>query len=127
MAAVENIETIINPVFKPLSNETDLLWEACFSATQDDDNQPKIAKVERYTKILASYYDLEAKKQQRLLENFSARIFQHEYDHLLGIVNVYKADAKIKEFTNRDEMKNFFQQFKIANPGKIQYVQPKIV
>ena len=38
--------------------------------------------------IELEYLDLRGKKQQRMLEGFSARVGQHEVDHLEGILIV---------------------------------------
>jgi len=42
--------------------------------------------VPRYQEIEIEYTDRDAKLQKQELTDFVARIFQHEYDHLDGIV-----------------------------------------
>ena len=121
---VENLETMINPIFEPLNQETDLLWEGCFSATQGD-GAFKIALIERYVKILVTYNDLNGETQKQIFENYSARIFQHEYDHLQGVVNVYKEGAIVKEFDTEQEISEFMKEFKDANKERIKYLKPK--
>jgi peptide deformylase len=123
---IENIETMVNPIFEPLNQETDLLWEGCFSATQGD-GALKIALIERYIKILVTYNDLNGETQKQIFEGYVARIFQHEYDHLQGIVNVYKTGAIVKEFATKDEMVKFMREFKEANKERIKYLKPEKV
>jgi peptide deformylase len=121
---VENIKTMVNPIFEPLNQETDLLWEGCFSAIQGDGDL-KIALVERYIKILVTYNDLNGETQKQIFEYYPARIFQHEYDHLQGVVNVYKKGAIIKEFTTREAMSEFMKEFKESSKDRIKYIIPK--
>jgi peptide deformylase len=120
---VENLEAMINPIFEPLNQETDLLWEGCFSATQGD-GAFKIALIKRYVKILVTYNDLNGKTQKQIFKDYVARIFQHEYDHLQGVVNVYKEGAIIKEFATKQGMSEFMKEFKEANQDKIKYTKP---
>lgn len=71
---------MINPSFEALSTEKEMGWEGCLSI-------PGIrAEVPRYSKISVSYRDLAGDIRQLELEGFVARVFQHEYDHLEGLV-----------------------------------------
>ncbi len=71
---------MINPSFKVLSKSKNKDWEGCLSI-------PGIrALVPRYESIQIDYIDELDKKQELLAKNFVARIFQHEYDHLNGLV-----------------------------------------
>lgn len=79
-APVLNPVVMINPVFKVLSESVEKDWEGCLSI-------PSIrALVPRYLHILVDYQDIKGETQQLELEDFVARIFQHEYDHLQGLV-----------------------------------------
>ena len=40
--------------------------------------------VKRPAKVLVNYFDENGEEQERWLEGFEARVFQHEYDHLEG-------------------------------------------
>lgn len=104
--AVENLEIVINPSFEALDSATSWFYEGCFSTMQD--NGPcQLPMVERYNKILAKYVNLEGKSVQKILEDYTARIFQHEYDHLQGIVAVNKPSAVVKNFNHKQEMMDF--------------------
>ncbi len=71
---------LINPTFRVLSNEMVEAWEGCLSV-------PGLrGLVERYNKIEYSGYDPEGNLITRIAEGFHARVVQHEYDHLDGIL-----------------------------------------
>ncbi|NOQ35089.1 MAG: peptide deformylase [Methylococcaceae bacterium] len=71
---------LINPEFEILSEIIEKDWEGCLSI-------PSIrALVPRYEAILVDYQDIKGNKHQLELKGFVARVFQHEYDHLQGLV-----------------------------------------
>jgi peptide deformylase len=73
-------EVMLNPHFQPLSDEQEKDWEGCLSI-------PGIrALVPRYKHISVTYTDLQGAQNSLELTDFVARIFQHEYDHLHGLV-----------------------------------------
>ena len=75
---------LINPVWKNISNEKYSEYEGCLSV-------PEIrGKVERYYKIELEYLDENFIKQTKIFTGFSARVIQHECDHLNGIVFLNK-------------------------------------
>lgn len=80
---------MINPSFKGLSEQKEKDWEGCLSI-------PGIrALVPRYSKIAVSYSDLLGATQQIDLEGFVARVFQHEYDHLDGLVYLDRVETNL--------------------------------
>jgi peptide deformylase len=71
---------MLNPTFQPLSDVLEKDWEGCLSI-------PGIrALVPRYQEIEVNYTDLNGDFKVIQLKDFIARIFQHEYDHLQGLV-----------------------------------------
>ena len=71
---------IINPKILFHSQKTEKDWEGCLSI-------PGVrALVPRWTKVKVSYYTREGKKIVIAYDDFLARIFQHELDHLNGKV-----------------------------------------
>ena len=71
---------MINPQILAHSTEVVKGWEGCLSI-------PEIrGYVPRYEAIEIEYTDRNGKLQKQELTDFVARIFQHEYDHLNGIV-----------------------------------------
>jgi peptide deformylase len=61
-------------------------------------------------------------KIEKNLEGFAAKIFQHEYDHLQGIVNIERSDAMIKKFSNEEKLLSFLQMVK--NEDSVHYKNP---
>lgn len=71
---------MINPKYEIVDPQLKKDWEGCLSI-------PGIrARVARYLAIRVNYQDEQGKQRQKLLEDFPARIFQHEFDHLNGLV-----------------------------------------
>jgi peptide deformylase len=77
---------LINPTITPLSDEQENGWEGCLSV-------PGLrGVVPRYTHIKYEGYDAEGNKIEREVENFHARVVQHECDHLDGILYPMKIE-----------------------------------
>lgn len=77
-----NMEPVVmlNPSFEKLSDTVKKDWEGCLSI-------PGIrALVPRYCQIKINYADREGQQKELVAQDFIARIFQHEYDHLNGLV-----------------------------------------
>jgi peptide deformylase len=85
-----NYEFYINPqidqIYKKSIQEEE---EGCLSI-------PEIRLIaERYDKIKVRYYDINGKKIKKTLKSFLSRLFQHELDHLNGLLMV--ENSKIKK------------------------------
>lgn len=92
---------IINP--KIISHSEELIYvgegEGCLSVNRDVDGI-----VPRYARMKISYQDIEGKQQEiRVREDISVA-FQHEMDHLNGILFIDKIDKK-NPFKNKDKMR----------------------
>lgn len=91
---------IINPEILTVSREKISDWEGCLSF-------PNVrGLVPRHKSITVRYYDLSGQRHIVKLNGFQARVFQHEIDHLNGVVYVDRIeDAKslmtLKEFKRR--------------------------
>jgi peptide deformylase len=70
---------VINPVIQKISQETDVRYEGCLSFPN------LFLKVERPIKLVAQFLDADAKECIIELDDYDARVFLHEYDHLQGI------------------------------------------
>ncbi|MDD2383817.1 MAG: peptide deformylase [Sulfurospirillaceae bacterium] len=71
---------LINPHVISFSDESVKDWEGCLSL-------PGIrALVPRHTQIEVNYVDRHGQMQHAVFKDFLARLFQHEYDHLIGTV-----------------------------------------
>jgi peptide deformylase len=77
---------LINPIITPLSDEQENGWEGCLSVTG------LRGVVPRYTHIRYEGYDAEGNKIEREVEDFHARVVQHECDHLDGILYPMKIE-----------------------------------
>lgn len=115
----EHLEAAINPTFKPLSEEKNFGWEGCFSVPL------ALANVPRYQTILATYKTSEGKIVRYKLKGFAARVFQHEYDHLLGIENIHRNDAEVREFASKDDLTLFINDVKKGDV--VNYIKPEFV
>ena len=76
----------INPELISSSLETNWYCENCLSCG------PITADVERAQEITLRFIDKEGIEQEKIYDKFWARLLQHEYDHLEGIVNITKAN-----------------------------------
>jgi peptide deformylase len=70
---------LINPEILSQSNNKVWEWEGCLSV-------PALrGKIQRPNWVEISYQALDGSSQIRRFEDFVARIFLHEYDHLIGL------------------------------------------
>jgi len=77
---------LINPIITPLSDDKENGWEGCLSV-------PGLrGVVPRFTHIKYEGYDADGKKFEREVEDFHARVVQHECDHLDGILYPMKIE-----------------------------------
>jgi peptide deformylase len=93
-------KVLINPLITSQSVETRLGNEGCLSF-------PRVhGKVRRHTSITISYQTLTGESVIEKLEGFRAVVFQHEYDHLQGVLladRLVEAD-KARERDNLDRL-----------------------
>lgn len=79
-------KVIINPkIIESYGNRTGM-WEGCISYGSGS-NFP-YGKAMRYKKIKVGYYDEHAMQHTEIVNGFIAHVFQHETDHLNGILFV---------------------------------------
>lgn len=86
----ENFSTVmmINPKIIEHSKECEVEWEWCLSVPWEKWD------VERFSRLKLSYIDENKKEKIILLSGVSARIVQHEIDHLDGILFTDKVIKK---------------------------------
>ena len=93
---------MINPGFEVVSEEIRKDWEGCLSI-------PEIrALVPRYENIKISFIDQQGKPQMLLADGFIARVFQHEYDHLNGLVFLDRVDDN-KDIISESEFQKLME------------------
>jgi peptide deformylase len=94
---------MINPVFQALSEEKEKDWEGCLSI-------PGIrALVPRYKVIQVRYTDKHGNPVEQKFENFVARVFQHEADHLEGKVYLDRVESS-QDIISESEYFKLFNQ-----------------
>lgn len=57
----------------------------------------KTITAKRYKQIVVEYYDLNGNFHNETLDGFEAQIFQHEYDHLRGIEEIFVDMGKAQQ------------------------------
>jgi peptide deformylase len=74
------VGVFFNATYEPLGIETITDWEGCLSV-------PFLGgEVPRYKRLLLRGFDHEGEEVEMEIEDFAARIFQHEVDHTDGHV-----------------------------------------
>jgi peptide deformylase len=90
---------MINPSILAHSTEVVKGWEGCLSI-------PGIrGLVPRYETIEVEYIDRNGKPQKQEFTDFGARIFQHEHDHLDGIVFLDRLESTVDIITEQEYQK----------------------
>lgn len=86
---------LINPVIEPVGDETDEMWEGCLSIPD------MRGLVRRHSRLRYGGFDARGAPIDRTVEGFHARVVQHEYDHLQGILFPMRiADLRFFGFTD---------------------------
>ena len=105
-----------NPKIKDFSPEMNTMEEGCLSLPD------VFARVVRPAHVAISYLDEDGKEEGQLASGMTARVFQHELDHLDGILFVdrlgkltreraFEKAKKIKKFRARGKEKYQHQRF----------------
>ena len=101
---------LINPVITPVGDTKELGWEGCLSV-------PGMrGLVPRHTIINYSALDMLGKSITGTAKGFHARVFQHECDHLDGILYPERM-TNLKHLVYESEMQAFMESF-TAPPEK---------
>lgn len=79
-------QVIINPTYEGIGRRRIGMWEGCQSSGTGSNTL--FGKALRYKKIRATWYDERATFHDEELTGFVAHVFQHETDHLNGILFV---------------------------------------
>ncbi len=79
---------MLNPELLWASNDTETGWEGCLSI-------PGIrGSVRRHQRVRVRYLTREGEIREEEYEGFLARIFQHEFDHINGLVYLDRVDSR---------------------------------
>ena len=97
------VSVLINPQIEIISDETEDDWEGCLSI-------PGMSGlVRRSKKIKYSGIDLKGDKISGEAEGIHARVIQHEFDHLNGILYTSRLADK-RAFGYTEEMEKFWKK-----------------
>ncbi|MGM0482891.1 MAG: peptide deformylase [Patescibacteria group bacterium] len=91
----QNDRVYINPVIRKSSKETGLMEEGCLSV------RGWYGEVQRHKKVKIEAFTEEGKKFQEGATGILSQVFQHEIDHLNGILFIDKA-VKLKEISTQE-------------------------
>lgn len=95
---------MINPEIIRHSDQVVKAWEGCLSI-------PGIrGLVPRYQRIEVEYTTRQGELQRQELTDFVARIFQHEYDHLNGIVFLDRVESTQDLITEQEYQRQILAQ-----------------
>ena len=98
-------EFFVNPEIKWMSSALRLGAEGCLSIPNER------GEVYRSLVIDLAYETLEGEKKRELVEGFTAVIFQHEYDHLMGRLFTERIkEQKQGTFIKADEVNKIYYQ-----------------
>jgi peptide deformylase len=117
--SLENLESAINPSYKPLDTDRQMGWEGCFSVPL------VLVQVSRYQNIIATYTKPNGHEVKYILRGFAARVFQHETDHMDGIETIHKDGVKIQHFDNHANLIAFLNEVKKGDQAH--YIAPEKV
>ena len=92
---------MINPRILGRSEDVVKGWEGCLSVPGQRGLVP------RHRQIEVAYLDRQGREHQQVLQDFVARIFQHEYDHLQGIVFLDRIENPDEILTEAEYQQKF--------------------
>jgi peptide deformylase len=81
------IEAFINPRITRLTDELAQDWEGCLSFPE------LLVLVPRHRAVRIEYLNAEAQPRVLELHDFAARVVQHEYDHIEGVLTIDRASS----------------------------------
>lgn len=85
---METTEVFVNPKLVNLSEEKESDWEGCLSFLE------LMVKVPRHLHLRVDYLNRRGEPKSLELEGFSARVVQHEFDHLEGVLIIDRPESK---------------------------------
>ena len=83
------IEVFVNPRLTGLSEEAVSAWEGCLSYVE------LLVRVPRLRAVRVDYLNAMGEPRAMALEGFPARVVQHEFDHLEGILTLDRAQSTL--------------------------------
>lgn len=84
-----DVEAFINPKITPLTDEKTYAWEGCLSFAE------LLVLVPRFRAVRIEYVNADGDPAALELEGFPARVVQHEFDHLEGVLTIDRAESTL--------------------------------
>ena len=82
------LTVLVNPVLEPVGDDTVLINEGCLSVPDLRGDVP------RHRAVRARYLDRDGSEQEQVVSGLTAGTFQHEVDHLDGVLFLDRADPR---------------------------------
>jgi peptide deformylase len=101
------LTVMINPVILKYSSDKESAWESCLSIPG------YVGLVNRSKNIYIKYTDANGKIKKEKYSNLPARVIQHEYDHLNGILYIDRINTKSDFVTSFEYQKILSRNSKI--------------
>lgn len=102
------LRVAINPQITPLGGERAEDWEGCLSI-------PDLhGRVSRFVRLRLEALDAEGKRYEEELEGFPARVCQHEFDHLDGVMFL----DRMKDFSTLTFGEEYRRYWSLPEPEK---------
>lgn len=103
------VEIFVNPRIVWASSEQVAAWEGCLSFPELQ------VLVSRPRGVRIEYLDRQGQPQVRELSGFPARVVQHEYDHLEGVLTIDRA-ASTRDIVKASEMEAVYRDRAAVSP-----------
>ena len=97
------VSVLINPLIEKISDETEDDWEGCLSIPG------MTGLVRRLKKIKYTALDLNGESVSATVEGLHARVIQHEFDHLNGVLYISRLADK-RAFGFSEEIEKFWKK-----------------
>lgn len=110
-----NIEVVMNPQIVDRSAFTKKRWEACISTIAHDGSMAKMAQIDGPNWIKVAYMNLQGEMVQKKLWGFAARLFLHEYEHMIGKMVINEKKTTVRTFPSLDEFNDFARKTRSKN------------
>lgn len=100
----EKLKVATNPILEPIGTHLVDGEEACFSIPL------KCTKIKRWRTVKARYQDIRGNIVEEILDDFAAKVFQHEMDHLKGRLTIDYETAYVLTFSDPEAFREYMQQ-----------------
>jgi len=91
----DSFRTMFDPVMQPFDGQLSFGQESCLSFPG------LVANVPRFEEIVVDYTDLSGEQRSEFFTGWSARVIQHEIDHLNGVTILDKVPRNIRRIYER--------------------------